>query len=123
MGYLKLNGQKMKSKAYWWMVAVILVSAFLCRDNCIWAANQPFRLDTSKDRVLAADDFSNWQANWVVETEQPSRISYREEDSLLDVVAEKGLTLWYKYPFSGNLSITYEACAVQQGGPFDRVID
>jgi hypothetical protein len=102
---------------------MMLDMAFFGNGVRLQAANQLSGLYTHKGRLLAVDDFSSWQANWVVEAEQSSWISYREEDSLLDLVAEKGLTLWYKKPFSGNLSISYEAYAVQQGGPYDRVSD
>jgi len=113
----------MGSRVYWLVFAMMLDMAFFGNGVRLQAANQLSGLDTHKGRLLAVDDFSSWQANWVVEAELSSWISYREEDSLLDLVAEKGLTLWYKKPFSGNLSISYEAYAVQQGGPYDRVSD
>jgi len=73
--------------------------------------------------VLAVGDFSNWQNNWEEESEVPSQIRYVAQDSCLDIVAPKGLTLWYKTPFKGNLTIRYQIRAVSGPEPTDRCSD
>lgn len=79
--------------------------------------------NTPDKKVIASDDFSNWQINWVVESENAYSIDFIPEDTILDIVAEKGLTLWYKKPFKENVLIRYEACVVNKGDSLDRVSD
>lgn len=73
--------------------------------------------------VLATGDFSNWQQKWEEESEVPSQIRYIAQDSCLDIVAPKGLTLWYKTPFQGDLTIRYQIRAVSGPEPTDRCSD
>jgi rhamnogalacturonan endolyase len=73
--------------------------------------------------VLVADDFSDWKAHWTEESETPGQIRFLTPDSCLDIVAPKGLTLWYNVPFKGNLSIRYQIRAVSGPEPTDRCSD
>jgi rhamnogalacturonan endolyase len=75
-----------------------------------------------REHVLP-DDFSHWQKNWVVESEKGYSIKYSDIDSSLDIIAFKGLTLWYRYPLNGNASISFQACVVDHGDSLDRVSD
>jgi hypothetical protein len=68
---------------------------------------------------LLEDDFSDWSSSWVVEAEAETHLNYLKDDACLDITTSKGLTLWYKEPFSGNVNITYEACVLGE----DRVSD
>lgn len=74
-------------------------------------------------KVLAAGDFGNWQQKWEEEAESPSQIQYLVGDSCLDVVAPKGITLWYKTPFQGDLTIRYQIRAVSGPELTDRCSD
>jgi len=77
----------------------------------------------SKYEVLVSGDFANWTQNWVEESEVAAQIQYLKEDSCLDIVASKGLTLWYKTPFQDNLTIRYQIRAVVRSEPTDRCSD
>jgi hypothetical protein len=72
---------------------------------------------------VADGQFADWQSFWVTEAEQPPRISFLPKDSCLDIVAPKGLTLWYKQPFEGDVTFRYEVCAVAAGDSLDRCSD
>ena len=70
--------------------------------------------------LLYADDFSSTQ-NWIVEAEQPARVS--ATDGALDIDTPAGCTVWLKTPLEGPVEIEFDATAVSQGGPNDQVSD
>lgn len=74
-------------------------------------------------KILFQDGFSEWQNNWLTESEKGYEIVYIDKTSSLDIVAQKGLTLWYKNPINGDFKITLEALVVSEEGIFDRVSD
>jgi len=76
-----------------------------------------------KRLLLVSDDFSNVSQNWEIEAESSYQFKHLKDDSCLDITASKGLTLWYKFPFQGDICIKYEACVVSNGGTLDRVSD
>jgi len=76
-----------------------------------------------KQKVLATGHFKDVLQYWMPEAEDRYRLSYLEADSSLDIKASKGLTLWYKLPFEGDIRIQYEACVVDGGDLLDRVSD
>jgi rhamnogalacturonan endolyase len=88
--------------------------------------NQPphvgYTLGLPNGQRLYHDDFSNGLKDWVVESSSDST-RIRVEDKRLDVVAPKGLTLWYKRPLEGDVRISFEALLVDEGGSYDRVSD
>ena len=55
---------------------------------------------------LSAGKFSNW---WTVESESPDYSTKVSEDGVCEIVAPKGLTLWFNRKFSGDVEIKYEA--------------
>lgn len=68
--------------------------------------------------------FEDWQQYWIEEAELPVRYAFLPKERCLDIVAPKGLTLWYKIPFKGNISIRYEIRAVVDGADsLDRCSD
>ena len=73
--------------------------------------------------VLANGNFSDWQRYWVEEAEKPVQIQYLPKDSVLDIVAPKGLTLWYKDSFQGNVTFRYQIRAVSGTDSLDRCSD
>lgn len=83
----------------------------------------PFASDPAarRDRPLFADDFRQGLAKWVIEAEKPATVTVR--DGLMDIVAPAGLTAWFKAELVGPVAIAYEAMAVSEGGPYDRVSD
>lgn len=75
----------------------------------------------AKGRRLFADDFRRGLGQWVIEAEKPATVIVR--GGVLDIVTPAGLTVWFKYELVGPVAITYEAQAVSEGGPYDRVSD
>jgi len=77
----------------------------------------------AEPKVLAIGDFKDWKRHWMEEAEVPARYRYVTNDSCLDIIAPKGLTLWYKTPFKENLTIRYEVRAVKGADSLDRCSD
>jgi hypothetical protein len=69
---------------------------------------------------LHADAFHDLK-RWTIEAEKPATVT--TNDGVLDIVAPAGLTAWFKPELVGPVAITYQAQAVSEGGPFDRVSD
>jgi len=71
-------------------------------------------------RLLYHDDFADL-ANWHIEAEKPGRISAAH--GVLDIDVPAGITLWFEHYLEGPLVIEFEATAVDEGGPNDKVSD
>lgn len=86
-------------------------------------AATPFAGETPdrQARRLFADDFRQGLGQWVIEAEKPATVVAR--DGLLDIVTPGGLTAWFRRELTGPIAITYQAQAVSEGGPYDRVSD
>lgn len=67
-----------------------------------------------------SDDFADL-ANWVVEAEQPARVS--ADDGALDIDAPAGITLWFRPELGSKTVIEFDATAISAGGPNDQVSD
>jgi hypothetical protein len=71
--------------------------------------------------LLYADDFTSAE-NWILEAEQPAaRVAAGH--GALDIDTPAGLTLWFRPRLAGPVEIEFEATAVAEGGPNDRVSD
>ena len=81
------------------------------------SADSRFRLG----RTLYSDDFRGGLASWVLESEQPARVT--ASGGVLDIDTPAGLTLWFRAELRGRVLIAYQAAAVSAGGPNDRVSD
>lgn len=81
-------------------------------------AAMPF---AGQGKRLHADDFRRGLRHWAIEAEKPAAVSAK--NGVLDIVAPAGLTAWFKRELVAPVAITYEAQAVSEGGPFDRVSD
>jgi hypothetical protein len=71
-------------------------------------------------RLLHADDFASAH-NWVLESEQPARVT--AADGVLDIDTPAGLTLWFRPRLQGPVEIEFDATAVSAGGANDQVSD
>jgi hypothetical protein len=71
--------------------------------------------------LLFRDDFNHGLADWYIEAEQPGRI--RAAQGVLDIDVPAGVTLWFKPRLEGPVVIEFEATAVSEGGPNDKVSD
>jgi hypothetical protein len=73
------------------------------------------------ERLLHRDDFRSGLGQWVIEAEQPSRVS--AAGGVLDIDAPAGITLWFREPLTGPVAIDYRVTPVAAGGPNDAVSD
>jgi len=74
-----------------------------------------------KANRLYTDDFTQGLANWVVEAEQPSKVT--AANGILELDAPAGLTAWFKPRLTAPVLIEYQALAVYEGGRNDRISD
>ena len=75
---------------------------------------------TPRDRLQFQDDFHSLDS-WVIEAEQPARVSVA--NGILDIDTPAGLTLWFKPRLDGPVRIEFDATAVARGGANDQVSD
>lgn len=73
-----------------------------------------------RDRLLFQEDFRSLD-QWVIEAEQPARVS--AAGGILDIDTPAGITLWFRPRLDGPVKIEFDATAVAQGGPNDQVSD
>ena len=71
--------------------------------------------------VLHRDDFRGGLGQWALELEAGGTV--RAEGGVLEIDAPRGATAWFRPELSGPVMIEYEALAVSEGGPNDRVSD
>ncbi len=62
---------------------------------------------------MRAQTAATWADEWVVESESPD-YSVTASGDTLEVMARKGLTLWYKPQLTGPVTIEYDACIVME---------
>ena len=73
------------------------------------------------DDLLYSDDFEAGLSNWHVELENGGTVTATH--GILDIDVPAGATVWFRPYLTGPLRIEYQATAVRQGGPNDRVSD
>ena len=99
----------MSSTASWRISASF---GFLLLAGC---ATQP-----AKPTLLFQDDFRSLD-QWVIEAEQPARLSV--DNGSFDIDTPAGLTLWFRPRLDGPVKIEFDATAVAHGGANDQVSD
>lgn len=57
---------------------------------------------------------------WTVEAQDSEVLFYNDT---LEVISREGFTLWWNEKLSGDISIEYHACVMDEGEPYDRVSD
>lgn len=79
----------------------------------------------NETKLIFEDLFqSQTQQNWVIETDgQGDETSVVFGDGIIDAQSSKGLTIWNKNKFSGNIRIEYTAKVIMEGGKNDRLSD
>ncbi len=75
----------------------------------------------AQQRVYKAN-FKKGISDWVVETNSDST-QLITQGKTLEIIAPKGLTLWYKHSLENFTVIEYEAMVVKGGGKYDRASD
>jgi hypothetical protein len=71
--------------------------------------------------LLFEDDFGHGLSQWTNELENGG--SVLAKNGALEVDVPAGATIWFKPQIEGPVLIEYEATALKQGGPNDRVSD
>src|SRR5690242_11523845 len=71
--------------------------------------------------VVQHDEFQDGLIGWTLESERPAHVT--ATGGVLDIDTPAGLTLWLRSELHGPILIEYEAEAVSEGGPNDRVSD
>jgi hypothetical protein len=71
--------------------------------------------------LLIRDDFSGDIGRWRVEAEKEGTV--RASGGALEIDVPGGCTVWLKEELTGPVLISYEATAIDAGGPNDRVSD
>jgi len=74
----------------------------------------------AKPTLLFQDDFRSLD-QWVIEAEQPARLSV--DNGSFDIDTPAGLTLWFRPRLDGPVKIEFDATAVAHGGANDQVSD
>ena len=70
----------------------------------------------------AGFDERSFRKNWVVESESPDyRVSF--DDNVCELLAPKGLTLWYRQPVETGMAVEYDVMVVDEGREGDRLSD
>ena len=96
------------------LFAVVSLCATTYAASAVGPASQP-------SDVIYANDFKTGTADFMIEQEQPAVVTAKA--GVLSIDAPAGVTVWLKQKLGGPVSIEYDATAVQQGGPNDRVSD
>lgn len=76
----------------------------------------------SAQSIIYSDDFTSTLEQWIIETESDQTL-FQLKDSILDVVAPGGITLWFNSKLEGNVLITFDSRLIDEEGPWDRVSD
>lgn len=111
------------------IVSFLFLSSLISCSPPIWnklqkrAANVQGIYPLQDQQLLALGKFSEWQSHWEEESELPARIRYLAADSSLDIIAPKGFTLWYKKPFQGDLTFSYQVRARSGTDSLNRCSD
>ena len=72
--------------------------------------------------IVCSTTASAQSTHWLIEAESPqTRILLRADT--LDITSPQGLSLWWDQPVAAPCTITYRACVVMEGGPYDRLSD
>jgi hypothetical protein len=97
-------------------MAAASISASAARCNTpMW------RIITAAGLAIAATPAAA-SPRWVVEAQDPAAHVTRHH-GVIDIDTAQGLTLWYARKLTGPLTIAFDAMAVSNGGPNDKVSD
>ncbi len=92
-------------------VFLTLTTALIC---VVYAAS------AQKHTLLSGGE--GMHSKWIVE-DQTQEVKITLDGESMDVVAERGLTLWYDKKFKGDYQISYSVKFVMEGGAHDRLSD
>ena len=72
---------------------------------------------------VAASVSGTWQKKWCVESESDQYSVTSLGGDTLEILAPKGLTLWYRQMLKGDMTAEYDACVMDEGRDGDRLSD
>ena len=72
---------------------------------------------------VAAPASDTWQKKWCVESESDQYSVTSLGGDTLEILAPKGLTLWYRQMLNGDMTAEYDACVMDEGRDGDRLSD
>lgn len=72
---------------------------------------------------VAASASGTWQKKWCVESESDQYSVTSLGGDTLEILAPKGLTLWYRQMLKGDMTAEYDACVMDEGRDGDRLSD
>jgi len=76
----------------------------------------------AQSEQISALNGKDFNRHWEIESESPDyKLSFRGDTA--EIIAPQGLTLWRKEKMSGNVSIEYDACVMDEGKTGDRLSD
>ncbi|MFI3282261.1 MAG: DUF6250 domain-containing protein [Rikenellaceae bacterium] len=78
-------------------------------------------VDASAQRMELLSGGEGYHTKWVVESQTEDAVTMIGDT--MEVVAARGVTLWYDKRFEGDYQISYSAKFVMEGGPHDRLSD
>jgi len=99
----------------------VIASTSLASSGCVSHPAHLGAIPPQLEQVIGKDDFDSELSQWIVELEQGGSVT--AERGTLDINVPAGATLWFKQELSSPVAITFEATAVDAGGPNDRVSD
>lgn len=67
------------------------------------------------------DNVLNTSENWIVEQQPGGKVIFNK--GILEIIDDKGCTVWFKNELLGNIKIEYDITIIDRDGPFDRVSD
>lgn len=76
---------------------------------------------TSAQKQTLLSGGEGYHSKWVVESQTENPVTVIGDS--IDVVAARGVTLWYDKKFKGDYQISYSAKFVMEGGEHDRLSD
>ncbi len=114
-----INSEIVKRPHQTLLYSIAILSLVL--SGCVDHQASPRAPSTRLGSLIAADDFENGLGQWVIELEQGGSVT--AEQGTLDIDVPAGATLWFKQELNSPTAITFEATAVDAGGPNDRVSD
>lgn len=72
--------------------------------------------------VIYTDGFESGLTNWTIE-KVSDKTTIELKDSILEVVAPNGITLWFNKLIKSPVKIIFDAMVIDNGGEYDRVSD
>ena len=101
---------------------ILTLTLALCATVLSLAAQETERTMPLSHKMSLLSGGKGMTDKWVIENVAGSPVTL-QADGVVDVVAAKGMTLWYDMKLKGDYQISYSAYFVMEGGAHDRLSD